>query len=70
MSDDKTSPGVSPLWAAVLALAALKLGGAISMSWLWVFAPICIPLGFTLCLVGVYLVMAGITLLLAWVSGR
>lgn len=42
-------------------LALLKIGGQFPYSWLWVFAPVCIPFGIILIMM--------VIMLLAWLIG-
>jgi hypothetical protein len=52
MSDNNTSGGIGFIGLLAILFIGLKLGGIISWSWLWVLAPIWVPLGLVLVMLG------------------
>lgn len=45
------------IWGVLLLLLILKLSGAVNMSWLWVLAPLWLPLSVLLCVLAIVMIV-------------
>lgn len=66
VSSSSSSSGINFLGLLTIVFVVAKITGYIEWSWLWVFAPIWIPL---VILLGIFLI-AGIFALIAWLIRR